>query len=209
MWSHLFLKKTPRSQQTTEQSLSKYSVCVPSLSHVRLCGLTECSLAGSSMYGIFPARILEWVDISSPRGSSQPRDQIPISCSSCSGRQIDHLETPPETLESTKKGSPASKEKKKPQQDGKSGAITVKLNPVSARWAPHKPENNSTTEVIPQQRNSWVPYQASQLGGSGNGRKSPQRVWLWRPMGFDPGTSTGLRETETPLLEGAHNSHLY
>ena len=123
--------------------------------------------------------------------------------------RLSHLETPPETLESTKKGSPASKEKKKPQQDGKSGTITVKLNPVSARWAPHKPENNSTTEVIPQQRNSWVPYQASQLGGSGNGRKSPQRVWLWRPMGFDPGTSTGLRETETPLLEGAHNSHLY
>ena len=39
---------------------------------------------------------------------------------------------------------------------------------------------------------------------SGNGRRSPQRIWLWRPSGFGCRSSTGLRETETPLLEGAH-----
>ena len=35
----------------------------------------DCSLPGSSIHGIFQARILEWVAISFSRGSSQPRDQ--------------------------------------------------------------------------------------------------------------------------------------
>ena len=39
-----------------------------------------CSLPGFSVHGIFQARILEWVAISSSRGSSQPRDQTHISC---------------------------------------------------------------------------------------------------------------------------------
>ena len=34
----------------------------------------DCSLPGSSVYGIFQARLLEWVAISFSRGSSQPRD---------------------------------------------------------------------------------------------------------------------------------------
>ena len=33
-----------------------------------------CSLPGSSVHGILPARILEWVAIPFSRGSSQPRD---------------------------------------------------------------------------------------------------------------------------------------
>ena len=40
--------------------------------------------------------------------------------------------------------------------------------------------------------------------GSGNGRRNTQRIGLWRPAGFDSETSTGLEETETPLLEGTH-----
>ena len=35
---------------------------------------------GSSVHGIFPARILVWVAISCSRGSSQPRDQTCVSC---------------------------------------------------------------------------------------------------------------------------------
>ena len=38
--------------------------------------------------GFFQARILEWVAISSSRGSSQPRDRMPISYVSCIGRQV-------------------------------------------------------------------------------------------------------------------------
>ena len=37
-------------------------------------------LSGSSVHGIFQARILEWVVIFSSRGSSQPKDQIHVSC---------------------------------------------------------------------------------------------------------------------------------
>ena len=48
----------------------------------------DCSLPGSSVHGIFQARILEWVAISFSRGFSQPRDQTFISCVSCIGRQI-------------------------------------------------------------------------------------------------------------------------
>ena len=40
--------------------------------------------------------------------------------------------------------------------------------------------------------------------GSGNRRRNPQRIRLWRLAGFDSRTSTGLGETETPLMEGIH-----
>ena len=44
-----------------------------------LCDPMDCSLSGSSVYGILQARILEWVAISFSRGSSQPRDQTQVS----------------------------------------------------------------------------------------------------------------------------------
>ena len=48
-------------------------VCVQSLqSCPSLCHPKDCSLPGSSVYGIFQARILEWVAMPSSRGSSQP-----------------------------------------------------------------------------------------------------------------------------------------
>ena len=40
----------------------------------------NCSLPGSSVHGIFQARILEWVPISFSTGSSQTRDQTWVSC---------------------------------------------------------------------------------------------------------------------------------
>ena len=42
--------------------------------------LVDCSPPGSSLHRISKARILEWVAISSSRGSSRPRDQTSISC---------------------------------------------------------------------------------------------------------------------------------
>ena len=44
-----------------------------------LCDPMDCSLPGSSIHGIFQARVLEWVAISFSRGSSWPRDRIPVS----------------------------------------------------------------------------------------------------------------------------------
>ena len=40
----------------------------------------NCSPPGSSVHGILQARILEWVAIPFPRGSSQHKNQIQVSC---------------------------------------------------------------------------------------------------------------------------------
>ena len=55
-------------------------VKVKSLSRVQLCDPMDCNLPGSSVCGIFQARILEWVAISFSRGSSRPRDWTRVSC---------------------------------------------------------------------------------------------------------------------------------
>ena len=44
-----------------------------------LCGPMDCSLRGSSVRGIFQARILEWVAISFSKWSSRPRDWTQVS----------------------------------------------------------------------------------------------------------------------------------
>ena len=76
-------------------------VCVCMLSHVQLfvgprtvaCQVplsmefVDCSLPGSSVYGIFRQEILEWVAISSSRGASGPRDR---AWAPCIGRCILH-----------------------------------------------------------------------------------------------------------------------
>ena len=57
------------------------------------------------------------------------------------------------------------------------GAIMIKSNPIPARWV------------------SW---------GSNKGTGDPQEIWPWRPAVLDYKTSTGLGETETPVLEGTN-----
>ena len=52
-------------------------------SYPTVCDSMDHSLPGSSVHGIFQARILEWVAISSARGFSWPRDQIQVFCVSC------------------------------------------------------------------------------------------------------------------------------
>ena len=54
--------------QKSEVAQSRLTLCDP-----------MCSLPGFSVHGIFQARVLEWVDISFSRGSSQPRDQTRVS----------------------------------------------------------------------------------------------------------------------------------
>ena len=58
--------------------LFPYALFACMLSCVRLCDPLSCSLPGSSVHGIFWARILECVVISSPTASSWARDQIQI-----------------------------------------------------------------------------------------------------------------------------------
>ena len=68
-------------------------MCVCICSGTQLC-LTLCdpmnySPPVSSVHGVFQARILEWVTISSSKGSSRSRDQTSVSCVSCiAGRSL-------------------------------------------------------------------------------------------------------------------------
>ena len=74
--------------------LKRLTVCVGLVTQscLNLCYIMSCSLSGSSVLGIFQARLLEWVAMSSSRGSSQPRDETCVlcflHCVSCIGRWI-------------------------------------------------------------------------------------------------------------------------
>ena len=64
MWTVI----TP-SWGTESESESEVAQSCPTL-----CDLIDCSLPGSSVHGIFQARMLEWVAVSFSRGSSRPSD---------------------------------------------------------------------------------------------------------------------------------------
>ena len=63
-------------------------VCVCPQFCLTMCNPMDYSPLGSSVYGIFCTRILEWVAISYSRGSSRPRDWTHISCIFCVGRWV-------------------------------------------------------------------------------------------------------------------------
>ena len=55
-------------------------MCLVAKSCPTLWDTMDCRPPGSSVHGSSQARIMEWVAISFSRGSSQPRDQTPVSC---------------------------------------------------------------------------------------------------------------------------------
>ena len=67
------LKLTKHCQSTVHEC-SVTQLCLT------FCDPMDCSQPDSTVYGIFQARILESVAISSSRGSSWPRDQASASC---------------------------------------------------------------------------------------------------------------------------------
>ena len=69
LWGETHTQMLP--QRTTQKF--KAQLCLT------LCDPMDCSSPGSSVHGIFPARILEWVIISFSRASSWPRDQTRVS----------------------------------------------------------------------------------------------------------------------------------
>ena len=88
---------TPQSWKVKLSSISQH--CAQSLqSCPTLCSPMDCSLSGSSVHGIFQARILEWVAMPSSRGSSQPRDWTSVSCVSCVTRGFLTTELPEKPL---------------------------------------------------------------------------------------------------------------
>ena len=58
---------------------AEYSILLIAQSCLTLCTPMDCSTPGSSVHGIFQARMPEWVSISFSRGSSWPRDQTWVS----------------------------------------------------------------------------------------------------------------------------------
>ena len=74
-----------------------------------LCDSLDCN-PSDSVHRILQARVLEWVAISSSRGSFQPRDQTRISCVSCPGMRADSLPLYPwATWEALSSGKPSEK----------------------------------------------------------------------------------------------------
>ena len=53
-----------------------------------LCDPMDGSPPGSSVLEVLQARILEWVVMTSSRGSFPPRNRTQVSCISCIARQI-------------------------------------------------------------------------------------------------------------------------
>ena len=70
------------------QRNSAICMCAQLFSCIWPCDPMDCSQSGSSVHGIFQARILEWVAIPSSWGSFWHRYLIYICCVSCIGRQI-------------------------------------------------------------------------------------------------------------------------
>ena len=62
--------------------------CMHAQSCLPLCDPLDCSMPDSPVHGIFKARILEWVAISSSTGSFWPRDWTRVFCIICIGKQI-------------------------------------------------------------------------------------------------------------------------
>ena len=85
-WSHevmQFRKRQTPCDVTDTLCCAKWLQSFPTL-----CNSMDCSPPGSSVHGILQARILEWVAISSSRGSSRLRDWTHVSYIICTGRQV-------------------------------------------------------------------------------------------------------------------------
>ena len=87
-WTEISPKTMPRWPGGTWRGAPHHHYCVHTqsfrlLSRVQLCHPRDCNLPGSSVHGISQARTLEWVAISSSRGSSQPGDWTRVSRIPC------------------------------------------------------------------------------------------------------------------------------
>ena len=89
-----FWLQLPKQATATSQGPGRVTGCsgchirqqhlgVHAQSCLTLCDPVNHNSPDSSVHGIFPARILEWVAIPFSRGSSQPRDRTRISRGSC------------------------------------------------------------------------------------------------------------------------------
>lgn len=93
--------------------------------------------------------------------------------------------------------------KDKPQ-DGRKDTFTIQSNPIDTEWVSHKLESNFITEVLLQEWELWALCQDPPVCGFGIRERGLQSIWLWRPLELDLSNSSGLGETEMPLLDGEY-----
>ena len=88
---------SPRKDKFAPKSITIsppiHSPCMHACAHLcpTLCYPTDCSPPSSSIHGIFPARILEWVSISSSKRYSQPKNQKETASPVSPSLQVDSL----------------------------------------------------------------------------------------------------------------------
>ena len=96
------LATKPNSKQTKEGILEPLCLCAKSLqSCPTLCDPTDYSPPRSSVHRILQARILEWVDVPSSRGSSRLGDWTCISWVSCIAGRFFTAEPPGKHMRAT------------------------------------------------------------------------------------------------------------
>ena len=78
-WSNLAAAATTFSYKSCPGIKSSESESEVAQSCPTLCDSIDCNLPGSSVHGIFQARVLEWVAISFSRRASQPRNWTRVS----------------------------------------------------------------------------------------------------------------------------------
>ena len=71
--------KSIQEQIHTTETTKLFISCEVAQSCPTLRDPMDCSLPGSSVHGIFQARVLEWVAISFSKETSQPRDRTQVS----------------------------------------------------------------------------------------------------------------------------------
>ena len=82
-WRKYIKRKLKVGWQESEwipPSQSKTALCMRAQLCLTLCEPMDCSLWVFSVHGILQARMLQWVAVSSSRGSYQSRNRIHISC---------------------------------------------------------------------------------------------------------------------------------
>ena len=133
-----------------------------------LCDPMDYGLPGSSVYGIFQARMLEWIAIFSPRESSQPRDWT----------QVFHIAGRFFTIWATREAQTLGIKKVLPITLGFPGGTSGKES--TCQYRRHKrPRFDPWVRKIPWRR-KWQPTPVFLLGKSHGQRSLVQALGLQR-----------------------------
>ena len=163
---------------------------------------TDCSPPGSSVQGIFPARILEWVAISSSRGSSWPRDGTRVSYISWIDQRILYhwatREAPQYTLGMAKDicwemaslgfvgqtrprvpPSPTPRKHSAPRTHFTFGNFLLSLHLCSSSSLPFRPPSWTVGEDDRAKVGSWRPGAHTCICFQGRQEREKKRRWNW------------------------------